>query len=252
MALHPQYSINQIPAMFEQLFPGLEGYQQLEAGNAAPFSSYPSYYVPGPAQNQNPPLPYRYGYDQYASEESRASYWTHMSSDVDDYPVPQTPDFLPIQYPVDSWESSDLPQITKKKSNELVGMGLYDNTERDVLSTFDCAQGQDSNHHLTFQRESMGKGLKLEETWQPPKEDEGDDEDEDEASSSDEAEEDIPVSFTQDQTQPVLYPTYGDLSNQTFFFDNDDPYTNCIAFDQTMQACQLKAPDPVGENSLWF
>ncbi len=252
MTLHPQYCINGTPGMFEEPSADLQGYQQMTTGNGTMFSSYPSYGVPDLALIQNPSLPYGYGYDQYASAGLQTSDWAHLSSKFDDYPVPQTPDFLPIQYPADDLESSGLPQITKKKSNELVGMGLYDNTERDVLPSFDHAHGQVPNHPTNLQRESMGKGLKLEETWQPPEDGEGDNEDDEEASSADEVEEDIPVSFAQAETQPAFYPTYGDLSNQTFFFDNDDQYTNCMAFDQAMQVCQPKAPDPVIESSLWF
>lgn len=252
MTSRSRYCFNGMPAMFDQPLGNLEGYQQLMAENGMAFSSYPSYGVPDLADIGNPLLPYGYTYDQYASSGLQASDWAHLSSNIDDYPVPQTPDFLPIQYPADDLDSPDLPQITKKISKELVGMGLYDNTEREVLSSLNLAHGQAPNHPAGLQRESMGKGLKLEETWQPPKEDEGDDEDEEDASSADEAEEYVPVSFAQDDTQPAFYPTYGDLSNQTFFFDNDDQYTNCIAFDPTMHSCQSKAPDPVLQNSVWF
>jgi len=250
--LHSQYCVNGGPEMFDQPLANAEGYQQLMTGNDMVFPSYPSYGVPDIAQTANPLLPYGYTYDQYALSGLQASDWAHLSSNIDDYPIPQTPDFLPIQYPANDLDGTDLVQITKKKSKELVGMGLYDNTDRDVLSSLNVGHGQGPNHSANLQRESMGKGLQLEETWQPPKEDEGDDEDEEEASSADEAEEYVPVSFAQDDTQPSFYPTYNDLSNQTFFFDNDDQYTNCIAFDQTMPLCQPKAPDPVLENSLWF
>ena len=242
MALQPRYCVEGTPTTFEQPLASFDDYQQVVAGNDTILSSCPSYGYPDLAQTQTSPVAYGYGYDQYASPGLQTSDWAHISSTLDDYPVPQTPDFLPIQYPADNLESSNLPHITKKKSNELVGMGLYDNTE---------SHDRAANHLSSLNGESMGKGLKLEETWQPPKDDEGDDEDE-EGSSADEAEEEVPFNFAQTETQPAFYPTHGDLSNQTFFFDNDDQYTNYIAFDPVMQTCQPKAPDQVIEDSLWF
>ena len=247
----PRYCGNRSPAMFEQPLANLTGYQPTTTSDGTIFSSYP-YNTPNPYQAQNPPRSYGYGYDQYGLGELQASDWAHLSSSLDDYPVPQTPDFLPIQNPADIADTSDFPQITKRKSKELVGMGLYDNTERDLISPLDLTQGHCHNHLGGQQRESMGKGLKLEETWQPPKDDDADEDDDEEASSADEGEEDVPVSFAQDETQPAFYPTHGDLSNQTFFFDNDDQYTSCMAFDPAMQVCQPKAPDPAMETSLWF
>ena len=248
----PRYCVNCTTAMFEQPLANFAAYPQVTAGEGTIFSSCPSYGVPGLTQMQNPPLACGYGYDQYRSIGLQASDWAQLSSSFDDYPVPQTPDFLPIQNPADIPETSDFPKIMKKKSNELVGMGLYDNTESDMVSPLDLAHGHSLNHLGGVQRESMGKGLKLEETWQPPKDDEGDDEDEEEVSSADEGEDDVPVNFAQNESQPSFYPTHGDLSNQTFFFDNDDQYTNCLAFDSAMQVYQPKAPEPVMETSLWF
>ena len=251
----PQYYVNQTPAMFEPPLANLADYQRVTAGDGTTFSSCPScpsYGLPDLNQVQSTPTSYGYGYDQYGSGCLKASDWAHLSSSLDDYPVPQTPDFLPIQNPADILETSDFPQMTKKKSNELVGMGLYDNTERDMISPLDLAHGHSFNHLGGLQRESMGKGLKLEETWQPPKDDEGDDEDDEEASSADEGEDDVPVNFAPDGSQPALYPTHGDLSNQTFFFDTDDQYANYMAFDPAMQVCQPKAAEPVMETSLWF
>ena len=242
--LYPQCYSNRAPAISEQQLASMEGYQHLMAGNHTTFSSYPLYDVPDLTQDFNPPLPYGFGYEQYASAGMQASDWAHLSSNIDNYPIPQTPDFLPIQNPAGNLENTIFPTMKKKKSSELVGMGLYDNIERNC--------GQASSNLASLRGESTGKGLKLEETWQPPKEDEEDEEDEEEISSADEAEDDVPVSFAQDEPQPALYPPYGDLSNQSFFFDNDDQYPNCIAFDQAMQVCQPKVPDPVIENSLWF
>ena len=118
------------------------------------------------------------------------------------------------------------PVLQRKKSKELVGLGLYDDKKEDFLSTFNS----DST------RESLGKDLKLEETWQPPNNEEEDEE----SYSSDEAEEEDPEALGFINQAPVnpqtFYPTYGDLSDQSFFFNDDDqklghdvPYVNYVA-----------------------
>ena len=125
-------------------------------------------------------------------------------------------------------------------------MGLYDGPSRKELSTPDTSVERISQLLAAPQ----GKGLKLEETWQPVNEDA--DEDEEESSSADEAEEDLPPAPAQTHAQPGVFPAYGDLSNQSFFFDSDDPYTSCMSFDQSVQVCQSKAPDPSLQNFMWF
>lgn len=152
----------------------------------------------------------------------------------------------PVAFPQDM-APQPLQVLRKKKSKELVGLGLYDDKKEDFLSTLNS----DPN------RESLGKDLKLEETWQPPK-DEGEDED---ASSSDEADDEVPETFDPINQAPVnpqtFYPAYGDLSNQSFFFNEDEqqlghdaPYVNYVAFDPEGPA---KAP-PIAEtgNFMWL
>ena len=142
------------------------------------------------------------------------------------------------------------PQVPKKANKVLSGIGLYDDKEPDFIS----GTGGDPN------RDSTGKGLKLEETWQPPKvEDENDEDDEEGSYSTDEAEEmeeDLPIMATATQeAQTAFYPPYGDLSQQSFFFTNDeDPYTgedaqypNYLAFGPA----QPKHQDAVSGNFLW-
>ena len=111
---------------------------------------------------------------------------------------------------------------------ELVGMGLYDLPEPSL----------DWSPSLV---EATGKGLKLEETWQPPEEDDDEDEEEEEEeeeddeqeaddTSSDDGEEELPPPPPpkQEPSQikaPVVsirpQPT-GNLQGQSFFFDEDD------------------------------
>lgn len=147
------------------------------------------------------------------------------------------------------------PQMSKRANKVLSGIGLYDDKVPDFLSG---TSGEPN-------RDSMGKGLKLEETWQPPQdedeeeEDEDDDEDEEGSYSTDEAEdmeEEPPMMATAPQTaQTAFYPPYADLSHQSFFFSNDDDlytgddgqYPNYLAFGQA----QPKPEDPVTGNFLW-
>ncbi|CAF9908192.1 hypothetical protein IMSHALPRED_006607 [Imshaugia aleurites] len=155
------------------------------------------------------------------------------------------------------WSSNPGPELNantalpvpKRANKVLSGIGLYD----DKAPDFTFGPNGDPN------RDSMGKGLKLEETWQPPKDDDenddDDDDDEEGSYSTDEAEEieeDPPImASAPQQAQTAVYPPYGDLSNQSFFFSNDDdPYTgedqypNYLAFGQA----QSKPQDP---NFLW-
>ena len=149
------------------------------------------------------------------------------------------------------------PQMSKRANKVLSGIGLYDDKVPDFLSG---TSGEPN-------RDSMGKGLKLEETWQPPQdeeenddEDDDDDDDDEEGSySTDEAEdmeEEPPMMATAPPTaQTAFYPPYADLSQQSFFFSNDDDlytgedgqYPNYLAFGQA----QPKPQDPVTGNFLW-
>lgn len=110
------------------------------------------------------------------------------------------------------------PNLRRKKSKELVGIGLYNDKEPNFLSSLNA----DTN------RESLGKELKLEESWVPPNSREPAEEDDD--CSSDEAEEvedhlDSPDT-AQFAPQPTFYPTAGDLSNHSFFFSDDEHYAS--------------------------
>ena len=246
--IHNGYAANGPSTMYEQPSLATNGYGIYDGDIYPP---YPSYNASDQFQYQNISLPYSYG--GYAFEDFQQPDWSQLSSEFTTFIPQQTPDFLPIQYPLEQPEVANInqpPQINKKRSKELVGMGLYDNPERDIPSSLDY------NHPsaLFSHRESTGKGLKLEETWQPPKETDGveDDGEEEEAYSTDEAEEDLPVAPMLEEVQTGFYPAYGDLSNQTFFFDNDDQYSSCIALDQEIQICQPKGSDAASENFLWF
>ncbi|KAL8704789.1 MAG: hypothetical protein Q9201_002060 [Fulgogasparrea decipioides] len=189
-----------------------------------------------------------YGYDPcYTSGPTSDPF--QVLSDNASYSAQQTPNSFPNQYPLDppQYVRDPVPShITKQRSKELIGMGLYDGPGRKELLALDA-----SPHHISqLLAEPQGKGLKLEETWQPPNED-GDD-NEDEAYSTDEAEDDLPAAPASTETQRTYISAYGDLSNQSFFFENDDPYTACMSFDQAMKVCPPKASDLPNQNLMWF
>ena len=112
--------------------------------------------------------------------------WTESLSEFPSHTNPPTPDFLPIQHPSDIWteqvEEPVRPLPVRKHSMELVGMGLYDSPSNGFLESGMASLQQPGSGES--QRESLGKGLKLEETWQPPEED-------DASSENEEAESDV-------------------------------------------------------------
>ncbi|KAJ5227119.1 uncharacterized protein N7469_007125 [Penicillium citrinum] len=129
---------------------------------------------------------------------------------------PSTPDFLPIQQFEDA--PSTQPKKQGKAEDELIGMGLYNKPDRSL------AQAQPG---------SLGKGLKLEETFSPSEDEKDEDaEDADEESdmqSSQQASPEQPMSMMQTQFQPQQQQIpkqsskYGlNLLHKSFFFDNDD------------------------------
>lgn len=251
--------------MYEQSPSGLEDYDAPSESIYRPESSYTS----EPIYN-----PYSYNTFQQYQQSYMSQPPTQETYSATNYQLPQWPeaqsffanDLQDLQTSADlcQWSSNPgqklnpkaAPQVTKRANKVLSGIGLYD----DKAPDFESTTSGDPN------RDSRGKGLKLEETWQPPKDnDEKDDgeeeeeEDEDEGSySTDEAEEieeDPPIMASAPQHAPTaFYPTYGDLSNQSFFFSNDDdPYTgedqyaNYLALGQA----QSKAQDPATGNFLW-
>lgn len=145
-------------------------------------------------------------------------------------------DFLPIQHPPAQDDIVNDDVDMEDSGKELVGMGLYDLPEPS-LSWSDGLI------------EPTGKGLKLEETWQPPEEDEddnndseaGDEEDAGDASSDDGSVEEL------SQPLPPPHPTnaiqqgvskarlQGSMEGQSFFFDEDETYTKEWWFQQLRQ-----------------
>lgn len=128
---------------------------------------------------------------------------------------PPTPDFLANKNGavVEKMDSLEMPP---SEDEVLVGMGLYDGPS--PPSSTALHGGQISLPH----RGSAGKGLKLEETFQPTNED-GSDDDDDDGGSFDDEPEDVPTqqSITTTTYQPVTSPVTNMLADRSFFFDND-------------------------------
>lgn len=248
LPMDPSYCMTDYSASYRPYMSTMEGYYYYDEGAGTNCSAYPAY--PVSSQMGYPFIPLPYGdYGSYSSMDLPGTGWSQSSTDFANFPAPQTPDFLPIQFPSEPLQNKEdvSPPILKKKSKELVGMGLYDRPDQDSVSSLDLLT------RFSTQRESMGKGLKLEETWQPPQDTEDEEEVEDEAEeeeeeaySTDEADEDVLpiVTPTSDARAPTaFYPACGDLSNQTFFFDSDDPYANCLAFQAIQECRQPKVPE---------
>ncbi|MCJ1354122.1 MAG: hypothetical protein MMC33_004109 [Icmadophila ericetorum] len=175
--------------------------------------------------------------------------WAESLSAFPTYTTPPTPDFLPIQYPSDMWQGCMQDSVTtlpKKPSKELVGMGLYDDLDIDSFSLESALNGHFGHVVKHTHLEPTGKGLKLEETWQPPEEEDDDgEEDEDEDESEEEAKYEKAPQHVKPEAHMSSVPTatqnnpptaYGDLSNQSFFFDNDDSYFDSTGFENAMPA----------------
>jgi hypothetical protein len=116
---------------------------------------------------------------------------------------------LPLQQPTAQYHQDSnegLHRLVRKKSDELIGLGLYDPPESSPPSFGGAFT-------------PTGKGLKLEETWQPPEEMEDDEEEEEEEESSDEDEE--PLKQVEQQWQQTALPIMN-MSGQSFLFENED------------------------------
>ena len=248
---------------YEQSPPRTEDYEPAPGSIYGPQSSYNSEPIYNAFSSYNTLQQFQHTYmpqpeihDTYPPANYQLPQWPEAQACFpNDFQDPQTSADL-YQWSSSSGQKVNVnaaPQVSKRANKVLSGIGLYD----DKVPDFTSGIGADPN------RDSMGKGLKLEETWQPPKDDDendddDDDDDDDEGSySTDEAEEieeDPPImASVQQQAQTALYPPYGDLSNQSFFFSNDeDPYTgedqyNYLALGQG----QSKPQDPVTGNFLW-
>ena len=128
-------------------------------------------------------------------------------------------------------------------------MGLHDGPDRNSWSLESMLDGP-TNLFSSNRPDSMGKGLKLEETWEPPEEeDETDNEEEDdeeaEGEQESEAESDDPTGQAVEGDDEMIRLAEGalglgnrdemvpqrppNLSNHSFFFESDDSYTTSFS-----------------------
>ncbi|KAF2848124.1 hypothetical protein T440DRAFT_401879 [Plenodomus tracheiphilus IPT5] len=150
-------------------------------------------------------------------------------------PHTRSTDFLPIQHPIGQDEDME-----EDDGEKLVALGLYDTPEPSLT--------------WGSPTEATGKGLKLEETWQPPTndEDDEDEEDADDASSEASVEEPsppLPPTNPRSQQIPVHVKSHtpGSMEGQSFFFDEDETVSKEWWFQQ------LKQPDmPAQEAGLGY
>ncbi|TVY29454.1 hypothetical protein LHYA1_G001846 [Lachnellula hyalina] len=131
--------------------------------------------------------------------------------------APPTPDdLLPIQIAQPNFTAEEsIPYQSlsdlEDTSDDLIGLGLYDTPEAaksppqdPQLDNYRTAMM--SQLGSAYRRpESAGKGLKLEETWEPPSEDEKDEDDETDDEQDGEAEDDDEVK----ENNTVSYPIQG-------------------------------------------
>ena len=172
---------------------------------------------------------------------AESSYTTPVSSAS----FQQTADTL--QY----FHTKELPETPKAEGEELVGIGLYDREDRGFVSTLNSTSTKIPG------RSPPGKELKLQETWHPP----SNEEDDEESSEELEEAEELPTdTSTATEAQLALYPTYGDLSDQSFFINDDadlypgdDQYANYLALDNGLQVMEQGKPPSAGTGDfLWF
>lgn len=151
-------------------------------------------------------------------------------------------------------QTKELPGTPGHEGEELVGIGLYDTTDNGRM----CTRATEARNEPRMT--TGGKDLKLEEMWQPPPHD--DEEDEESSDDIEEAEE-IPEEDPQRRDgHAAVYPTYGNLSNQSFLFTdeveslpNNDLYNGYHIFNHDIQGLNFNMgkPQPADlGNALWF
>ena len=129
--------------------------------------------------------------------------------------APATPDFYAITQTTNTSQGTTI--LPRTDSKELVGMGLYDGPDRNSW-TLDSYMEYD---HTTTRPLSIGKGLKLEETWEPPEDEDKTDDEDDEDEPQDQVEETIQEQLEQVTRQASRLSSM-DVTNQSFYFNSQD------------------------------
>lgn len=179
--------------------------------NSYPFTTAPTsypldqFYTPEHTPLENPLMAVQAPYINNNQDSTMYSHfdWNNFApSGFEDGTTPPTPDnFLPIQHPDPTFtpeESIPYHPLSddEPEGEELIGMGLYDTPDNSKTSLSDP---QLDNYRMmssqllgnSYRRlEPVGKCLKLEETWQPPFEDDDDKDHEEDGEGENEEQED--------------------------------------------------------------
>jgi hypothetical protein len=150
--------------------------------------------------------------------------------------TPPTPEnFLPIQHPEPAFSAEEsipyhpLEDNESDDGEELIGMGLYDTPEilksptadhqLDNYRAFMMSSMLGSGYVPPRRAEPTGKGLKLEEGWTPPSDDEDEDDDEQDGEGEDE-DPDVKVEAPIQHEAPSAQRNYGNYAvNQAYSRD---------------------------------
>lgn len=138
-----------------------------------------------------------YGHNSYGAQQLQ----THTFPQPSENTAPPSPDFLPIQGTAnDTNDDEPSPLLSKIASatEELVGMGLYDPPSQSFGLPYRGKLG------------SIGKGLKLEETFEPSTDDE-------DGENDGEGDDEVDEGHTARQ-QKSSAPASSDLASRSFFF----------------------------------
>jgi hypothetical protein len=210
---------------YQEGFPPLEEMQFRSLDNMYPIPNQLGHGTFWPSQQNvahhyaahQPPM-YRH---LMTAEQETDSFHYSSARDVYTGTAPPTPDLLAISNDEADTGRSILP-VPQSEGEVLVGMGLYDAPSP---SNFALLHGVQV---VLPHRASAGKGLKLEETFQPSN---GEASDDDDGISADEAEVEVdeltqhtftaPASQNSQPSAPASRPHVSTLADQSFFFDNE-------------------------------
>ncbi len=165
---------------------------------------------------------YQYHYPIPQPYQMQPPNFSHFNFDT----APPSPILLPTQhFDNDGMASPFVLGSPRVEKDELVGMGLYDRPQ-DVQSTL-FGGGATSMAALTA---GLGKGLKLEESFEPPSAEGDDEEAEEEEDQEERAEQGEPEDYTtliatmnNNAISPQVYAEYpSTYDNQTFYFDDKE------------------------------
>lgn len=202
------YSLSTRNSMFEPMTSAPAYSNQSDCGWQSISQHTPGYVHSSMNTPTTEPLPW---YLQQWAQKNQAQAFEQQDASTD---------FLPIQHPAQ--QDQDMEEDDGEK---LVALGLYDAPEPSLT------WGAPS--------EGTGKGLKLEETWQPPEEEEEDDDDDDASSEASVEEPSPPLPPVHDQVQHmpvhVKAQTPGSMEGQSFFFDEDETVSKEWWFHQVKQ-----------------